>query len=131
VVGADEMFGGFGAAAKGVSPFSEVARDKVAWSGWEAQKPATFEKRSLFGDVGKKEEKKKPEKKEEKGKEEEKKGEKKDEGDEEEEDDEEGEEEGEEDNGEESNDEEEESKKEIAGPNSVDMRERPPSRPCN
>lgn len=31
-----------------MSPFSAVAQSSSAWSGWDNQKPATFEKKSLF-----------------------------------------------------------------------------------
>lgn len=40
---------GFGVTAAGVSPFSAVAQSSNAWAGWENQKPAVFEKKSLFG----------------------------------------------------------------------------------
>jgi hypothetical protein len=40
---------GFGAAASGISPFSAVAQSSSGWSGWDNQKPAVFEKKSLFG----------------------------------------------------------------------------------
>jgi len=39
---------GFGAAAAGVSPFSAVSHSSSGWSGWDNQKPAVFEKKSLF-----------------------------------------------------------------------------------
>ena len=39
---------GFGAATSGVSPFSAVAQSSSGWSGWDNQKPAAFEKKSLF-----------------------------------------------------------------------------------
>ena len=39
---------GFGAAASGISSFSAVAQSSSGWSGWDDQKPATFEKKSLF-----------------------------------------------------------------------------------
>ena len=32
----------------GISPFSAVAQTSSGWSGWDNQKPVTFEKKSLF-----------------------------------------------------------------------------------
>jgi hypothetical protein len=57
---------GFGAAASGVSPFSAVAQSSSGWSGWDNQKPATFEKKSLFSAPTKPTPPKKPEPEEKK-----------------------------------------------------------------
>jgi hypothetical protein len=66
---------GFGAASAAVSPFAAVGQSSSAWSGWNNQRSATFEKRSLFDSV-------KPSKKEEKEKEDESDGDEEDDGDE-------------------------------------------------